>query len=59
MRLKKNCNGCRAIDGTKCDIGYKTENIYYKSILLGCKPIEPCPKPKTYKEYFNLINQSQ
>lgn len=59
IRLKRNCNGCRAsgeleIGNNTCGLGYKTA---VKTELWGrpvqWKPLEECPKPKTYNDYFN------
>lgn len=54
--MKKNCEGCRAIGiYAKCNLGYKTEKIYFDGIgspVISIKPLENCPKPKTYKELF-------
>lgn len=58
--MKKTCNGCRALryicGDWRCVLGYKIKGekisihgLYYYSP----KPVEQCPKPKTYKEYFD------
>lgn len=55
--MKRTCNGCKALDAiqeNKCGLLYKTEKIYFKNIIVECKPLEECPKPKTIKEYFNI-----
>ena len=60
--MKKSCDDCRALSGTKCSLGYKNKlkliNINGSIINKGLKPIEDCPKPKTYKEllYEKEIN---
>lgn len=59
--MKKTCNGCRALtrdnNGLKCELKYRTEP---KMILYGkeveIKPVEECPKPKSYEEYNELIS---
>jgi len=57
--MKRNCNGCRALDqnnsGYYCSLGYKVEQVYFESIYsMGSKPLEECPKPKTYDKYLEL-----
>lgn len=58
--MKRNCKGCRALtEGFKgnlfCGLGYKVEQITFNvSYSIGAKPLEECPKPKTYNEYLNL-----
>lgn len=61
ITLKKTCNGCRAFSdngsGGKCDLGYKVgdKKVIYNCITIEYKPLEECPKPKTYDEYHKLI----
>jgi len=54
--MKKTCNGCRALmygfHGMMCEFKFKIEKITYKGREIGLKPLEQCPKPRTYKEYF-------
>lgn len=60
FRMKKSCWGCRANTASvetntpdHCELGYPIA-------WLGCEapnrhisiPLSPCPKPKTYKDYF-------
>lgn len=57
----KTCNGCRALRGTRtfeqfCDLHYKM--TYYKKGFFECRvPAEICPKPKTYKKYFEARHE--
>ena len=60
--MKRNCNGCKALIedfkfGQRCSLGYKIEilKLYY-GIPVSYKPLEKCPKPKTFKEFvkYNL-----
>jgi len=55
--MKRNCNGCRALDGSICSLGKKT-TFTVKEIqgvrLKTYKPLEECPKPKTYSELLSL-----
>lgn len=58
MRKKKNCSGCRALVGTNCSLGYKTETeqeIVTKRFVNYTKPLEECPKPKIYSDYIYLL----
>lgn len=45
---KRSCEGCRAIEigqyTSKCVLGYSYNNKF--------EPQEPCPKPKTWKDYY-------
>jgi hypothetical protein len=61
--MKKNCNGCRASSTGfygqyKCDLNYKMESIFNDKCLMYThgKPLEECPKPKTYEDYFAQMN---
>ncbi len=53
MRIsqKRTCNGCIGITHRRCELGYDIEPVYYDHTIVGGKPKEPCPKPKTYKDY--------
>jgi hypothetical protein len=55
--MKKNWNGCRALNGTSagafCDLQYKIENKLQPLGYYQQRPLEPCPKPKTYSQYLN------
>ena len=61
--MKKTCNGCRAISRDFCYLGYATKIIYkdYKdfSPITILIPLEKCPKPKTYNEYFLQMKLSK
>lgn len=55
--MKKSCIGCRAlrlrgknINGFNESIGYC--ELGYKINEVEKKPLEPCPKPKTYNQLF-------
>jgi len=56
--MKKTCNGCRAHGRGECNLKYKTKIIDVPVIAFGNRtfermvPLEECPKPKTYNEYF-------
>jgi hypothetical protein len=59
MRMKKNCNYCRAsyIDrrNAYCDLGYKVEAREVNNLMVyEGVPQEPCPKPKTYSAWLKL-----
>jgi len=55
--MKKTCNGCRAMDSYGCDLGYKTEitRHSFNGYLDERKPLEECEKPKTYSQFFYLL----
>ena len=68
--MKKSCSGCRAFGHTnspaQCDLGYKIEKFreiectdekFYNPLLF--KPTEECPKPVTWKRYFELRNSAR
>lgn len=54
--MKRSCNNCRALDIANehyfCAIGYKVNQVYINNLLIGAKPKEDCPKPKTYNDYL-------
>lgn len=54
--MKRTCRGCRALREVgvinwDCELGYKVD--YFG------KPLEECPKPKTYDEYIPLIEKKK
>jgi len=60
--VKRICDGCRALqwleyDGYFCDLGYRIKIIEKYSVgnkkIYASIPIEQCPKPRTYKQWFN------
>lgn len=59
--MKRNCNYCRALehDGS-CSLGYRNET---KTVLFGVpvefKPLDECPKPKTYDELFSSYKEEK
>jgi len=61
--MKKTCDGCRALNGKLCSLGYKnhTKLTMYKGRLInnGIVPLENCPKPKTYKNLFYEIDKNK
>lgn len=55
--MKKSCNECRALILDShcefdCEFGFKTEKIFSYGRVVSMKPLEECPKPRTYDEYF-------
>ena len=54
--MKKTCNGCRALvygfQEMMCELKFETEPIYLDGRVISYKPLEQCPKPKTYEDYF-------
>jgi hypothetical protein len=61
MRMKKNCEGCRALwyDGHgsyTCQLSYQIKHVEKRAG--GIKhnfpvPVEVCPKPRTWQARFN------
>lgn len=50
--LKRTCTGCRAsnlmgLPYYRCELGYKVDKM-------KGRPLEECPKPKTYDELIKL-----
>lgn len=60
MKLKrpKSCGDCRAVSGINhpfCDFGYNNRGPYVPALGSALAvPQEPCPKPRTIKEYIRL-----
>jgi hypothetical protein len=59
--MKRNCNGCRAssrgfYNDYTCVLGYKVESVFSDKFVCYThgKPLEECPKPKTYDQYMKL-----
>jgi hypothetical protein len=58
--MKRNCNECKALDtvfSPRCNLGFKIQGakeIY--GLYVSWKPLEECPKPKTYADYCKLHN---
>lgn len=50
MRKKKSCSGCRAL-GHGCELGYQIRH-HATQPWKAPVPLEPCPKPLTYDDYF-------
>lgn len=59
--MKKTCNGCKAFGGVvenKCALGHKIELRKYDIVfVVGAKPLEECPKPKTNLELSTLMTK--
>jgi len=65
--VKRTCEGCRAFDPFKngdrdcCSLNYKVAVSMVINTFLGTiwkyKPLEQCPKPKTYDAYIALRNK--
>lgn len=54
----RTCKGCRAFNGSGCDLGFKIEtNPIFNGLGKRGKPLEPCPKPKTYDEYWEALKE--
>ena len=71
--VKRTCKGCRGLTCTvknqygrfnmlpRCYLGYKTETVEIKHSALAytceVKPLEECPKPKTWKEFQEIVDE--
>lgn len=55
---KRTCNGCKAEDLKSCALNYKVENVFMLGRIVGNKPLEPCPKPKTHDEFIHLLTNN-
>ena len=59
MSMKRNCNNCKALDAINkyCTLGFRIQGHKdFEGITLSWKPLEECPKPKTYSKYTYLYN---
>jgi hypothetical protein len=53
--MKKSCNGCRAYDGDRCELGFETKvKQYFNYIPVELMPTEECPKPTTNHKFIDL-----
>lgn len=57
--MKKTCRGCKAevcIDKRlRCEFGYFVSHVKVKGIYMGIRPLEECPKPRTWDEYYHQV----
>lgn len=57
MRMKKTCDGCRALEP---DIYRLWQcSLHYKIDVKQGVPLEPCPKPRTIKQLVHLPRKEQ
>lgn len=61
--MKRNCNNCKALQKCVSGLGYECKLRYkiaakeeYDGIPLTYKPLEECPKPKTFYEYVEYLS---
>lgn len=58
--MKRSCNGCRALDTyfkPECLLGFKIQGCKeIEGMVVSWKPLEECPKPKTFSEYIYLYD---
>lgn len=63
LRIKLNCWECRALgfDGFShtCGLGFKQGHSPRKHGISEPHPLEPCPKPRTYKQWFDALAKSE
>ncbi len=62
LYLKKNCDGCKALEKGKCVLGYAVTTIPASLCLPGDSmraPEEPCLKPRTYERLTELQTESE
>ena len=57
--MKRSCAKCRALHDQKCELGYEITKYQINAILCGYKPLEDCPKPKTWDEFDAAISASK
>lgn len=66
LRLKKTCYGCRAMGSDSlgiplCSLGFQMG--FNKARIQGLPsepvPLEPCPKPRTHREWFDAEPKSK
>jgi len=54
--MKRTCTGCKAevrINKIlRCEFGYLVKHIKSRGVYMGIVPMEECPKPKTWNEYY-------
>ena len=57
--MKRTCNNCKAlirISGIlQCEFRYKVKCTGLKGMNTGAIPLEECPKPKTWTEYYRQV----
>lgn len=61
MIMKRTCNGCRALEISRgyyyCDLGYEVEQQTVERVInISAKPLQECPKPMTYNEYYKILD---
>ena len=56
--MKHNCANCRALDlmarDHSCKLNYKTNTRKLLFDHLETYPLEPCPKPLTFDDFFQI-----
>jgi len=62
--MKSNpCNHCLARStlgfGYTCNLGFKTEVVYYFKKAIGFKPQGFCTRPSTREEYMRMIRMKR
>lgn len=55
---KKSCEGCRALSLDRCDLNFKNRHDPIQPWKAPV-PLEPCPKPQTYEQYFTERKRQQ
>ena len=60
--MKRTCFGCKALESIGdyrhyCGLHYQFETIFNpkQGNIKDIKPLEECPKPKSTKQFFNLL----
>lgn len=51
---KRVCNDCvsSVFANERCELGYKIKVVYFGYTAVNAIPLEPCPKPKTRKDWL-------
>ena len=62
-KIKQTCAGCRALEWAspvyKCKLNYEIDTIRDFTGKLEVFPMEPCPKPKTFDDYFQITQSRE
>lgn len=57
MKLKKakTCNNCKALYFAQGYPPFRCELNYPQDYKEGCSPVEQCPKPLNYKDFYEAL----
>jgi len=61
--MKNTCKGCKALDwgyeSYSCKLNFKMQTIRQLDGTLSNTPMEPCPKPLTFNDYYQIIQAKE